>query len=529
MSNVELAETLFPHLTGVRVDRVHLKGVVVRIEAHTDALVANCPGCGEASSRVHSRYSRRLSDWSVSGREVLLDVRVRRFFCGNRRCEKKIFAELLGQLAGRYTRRTRLASRLLTSVALALGGRAGARLAHGLAVPADRMTLIRSIRAVPEPVVATPSVLGVDDFAIRRGHRYATILVDMHTHRPIDVLPDREADTLANWLRAHPSVGMICRDRGGSYAEGANRGIPGVPQVADRWHLLHNLSGHVEKAVARHRRCLRPPEPAPPTPRPPATPSRRETNTRTRWNQVHELKNRGLGTHIIARRLKMDPKTVRRYADVDSPDDLLGPALTGRRSVLDPYKPYLQARINDGVTATTVVLQEIQARGYRGGERTLRRWLIEARASIHNPPAPAPVPSARTITSWIMRPSENLSQDDTTAIKDACTQCPDIATITDLAQGFTQLVRQRHGGQLEEWITKVAAGPVTELRGFANGLRKDFDAVKAGLTLAWSSGAVEGAANRVKMIKRQMFGRANLDLLRKRILIRDHPQPSIIE
>lgn len=223
----------------------------------------------------------------------------------------------------------------------------------------------------------------------------------------------------------------------------------------------------------------------------------------------------------------MDPKTVRRYADVDSPDDLLGPALTGRRSMLDPYKPHLQARIDDGVTATTVLLKEIQDRGYRGGERTLRRWLINARAGIHNPPAPPPVPSSRTITSWIMRPAEKLSEDDTTAIKDACTQCPDIATITELAQGFTQLVRQRHGTQLEDWITKVATGPIAELRGFANGLRKDFDAVKAGLTLAWSSGAVEGTVNRVKMVKRQMFGRANRDLLRKRILVRDHPEPSI--
>jgi transposase len=444
-----------------------------------------------------------------------VEVRVRRFFCRNGGCEKKVFAEPLARLAARYARRTRLANGLLTSVALALGGRAGARLAGGLAIPANRMTLIRAVRRVPDPVVVTPSVLGVDDFATRRGHRYATILIDMHTHRPIDVLPDRDADTLATWLRAHPGVGMICRDRGGSYAEGANRAIPGVPQVADRWHLLHNLSGHVEKAVAKHRRCLRPSEPEPPTPPPPgpSSPSRRESNTRARWAQVHELKTRGLGTHIIARHLGMDPKTVRRYADVESPDDLLGPSLTGRRSLLDPFKPHLQTRIDDGVTATSVLLREIRARGYRGGERTLRRWLIDARGHLQKPPTPPPVPSSRTITGWIMRPAENLNEDDTTAIKDACTRCADIAAITELAHGFTQLVRQRQGTQLEDWITKACAGPIAEIRGFANGLRKDFDAVKAGLTLARSSGAVEGAVNRVKMVKRQMFGRANFDLL----------------
>ena len=216
-----------------------------------------------------------------------------------------------------------------------------------------------------------------------------------------------------------------------------------------------------------------------------------------------------------------------RYADVASPDDLLGPSATGRHSVLDPYKPYLQARINEGVTATSILLQEITTRGYRGGERTLRRWLIDARQHQQKPPAPPPPPASRTITGWIMRPADRLNEDDTAALKDACTRCPDIAAITELAHSFTRLVRQRAGAQLEEWIAQAAAGPISEIRAFANGLRKDFDAVRAGLTLAWNSGAVEGAVNRIKMIKRQMFGRANLDLLPKRILIRDHQQTSI--
>ncbi len=530
MSIVEIAETFLPHLSGVQVDQVQLSGPALRVQGQTVSPSAGCPSCGYLSRRVHSRYWRRLSDRAISGREVLIEVRVRRFFCADPGCDKKIFTEPLPRLAGRYGRRTVQAARLLTSVGLALGGRAGARLTTVLALPVNRMTLIRAIRRVPDPAADTPTVLGVDDFAIRRGHRYATILLDMHTHQPIDVLPDRDAETLADWLRTHPGVEMICRDRGSSYAEGANRALPGVPQVADRWHLLHNLSDHVEKAVAKHRRCLRPPEPTEPTPQPlpPQPPSRRETNTRTRWQQVHDLKNQGLGPHLIARRLGLDPKTVHRYADVASPDDLLGPAASGRRSVLDPYKPYLQTRIDEGVTATTVLLQEIIARGYRGGERTLRRWLIDAREHQHKPPAPPPPPASRAITGWIMRPTDKLNEDDTAALKDACTRCPDIATITELAHGFTRLVRHRTGAQLEDWITQAVAGPVSEIRAFANGLRKDFDAVKAGLTLTWSSGAVEGAVNRVKMIKRQMYGRANLDLLRKRILVRDHQQISII-
>lgn len=501
----------------------------MRIEARTTSSTVACPGCGVPSGRVHSRYVRRLADAAIGGREVRLDVRVRRFVCASVNCSVKTFAEPLAPLAGRYERRTRLARRLMTSVGLALGGRAGERLSAQLGAPVNRMTLIRTVRRIPDPVVVAPTVLGVDDFAIRRGHTYATILLDMHTHQPIDVLPDRDADTLAAWLRDHDGVQIICRDRGGSYAEGANRALPGVPQVADRWHLLHNLSGYVDKAVARHRRCLvpaPPPEPAPPPQ--PAPPSRREANTRTRFVEIHRLKDQGLGTHVIGRRLGMDPKTVRRYAQATSVEDLLGPACTGRRSVLDAHKPDLHSRIGEGVTSTNRLLAEIRGRGYRGGERTLRRWLIQTRGQKRQPPAPPPPPPSRTITGWIMRPDDKLSDDATTALKNACAACPDIAAVTELAHGFTTLVRQRQGDRLEDWITRACAGPIPEIRTFANGLRKDLDAVTAGLTLTWSSGPVEGAINRIKMIKRQMYGRANLDLLRKRIIVRDH-QPSPIK
>lgn len=522
MSNVDLLRLLFPQLSDVRVESVRLVRGAVRIVAVTMTPVAACPNCGISSGRVHSHYARRLCDTAVGGREVVIDVQVRRFRCVNAACDRKVFAEQLPSLAGRYARRTLLAGQLLTSVGLAAGGRAGARLAGRLAVPASRTTLIRILRTVPDPSVVTPTVLGVDDFAIRRGHRYATILIDMHTHQPVDVLPDRTANALADWLAAHPGVRMICRDRGGSYAEGAKRADPGIQQVADRWHLLHNLSGHVQNAVARHRRCLRspPPDPPPPTPATPAPPGQREANTTSRWQQIHQLKATGAGTYRIARELRVDPKTVRRYAAADSPDDLLGPARTGRRSLLDPHKPYLQARIDEGVISTTQLLQEIVARGYRGGERTLRRWLVAARTHRERPPAPPPPPSSRTITSWIMRPADKLSEDDTAALKDARALCPDIAAITDLAHGFTDLVRQRHGDQLDGWIRTAAASGYPEIRGFATGLRKDLDAVTAGLTLHWSSGAVEGQVNRIKMIKRQMFGRAKFDLLRTRILAR---------
>ena len=519
------------------IEQIDLVGGSVQIWAHPRAMQACCPGCGGESARVHSRYERKLADAAVAGRRVEIRLRVRRFFCDGQDCGVRTFAEQVAGLTARYARCTVLLRGMLESIGLALAGRAGTRLATALGLPATRSTLLRVIRALPDPVIGTVTVLGVDDFALRRGHVYGTVLVDIDTHQPIDLLADREAETFAAWLREHPGTEVVCRDRAGAYAQGARTGAPEAIQVADRWHLWHNLAEHVDKTVAAHHGCLGQPDTIKPevgiepgtaddlVERAEAAQVQRKENsalvtrTKARYQAVHDLKADGKGIKTIVRELGLAKETVRRFYRATNVEELLAKPRTGRPSVLDAYQPYLHDRCNAGITNASTLYQQITEQGYCGSQGTVAIYLAPFRELGAAPPPKPAVPKVRQITSWMLRHSEDLDIEQQLQLKQVLTACPHLdATATHVAT-FAEILTGRHGDRLDSWMAAVDAANLPHLHRFVTGLRRDYQAVRNGLTLPHSSGSVEGNVNRIKMLKRQMYGRANFDLLRKRILL----------
>ena len=500
---------------------------------------------------MHGGYSRVMADGAAGGRPVLIVLAVRRFRCGNPGCTAVTFAEQAAGLSERYRRRSVPLLGMLAGFGLELAGRAAARLAGTLGIAVHPATVLRLIAAAAEPeVTAAPEVLGVDDFALAKGQVYGTVLVDMRTGDVIDLLPDREAASFEAWLKAHRGATVICRDRAGNYAEGARAGAPDAIQVADRWHLWHNLGEYAGKTVAAHRGCLKdqpgggdadgttaPGTADTPGQEPPGQGERavmpdgfldacgRERRlvrrTRDRYAEIHRRLDAGESLSAISRVTGLDRKTVQRFARAGSAGELLGNA-TSRESKLDDFTPYLRQRWNDGVTDAAALHAELRERGWAGSEQTVRRYVRPFRQALAAPdPAPA-VPKTRQITRWLLTRPDRLQADEQAQLEAIRARCPHIDALAGHVTSFAEMMTARTGSRdLESWLAAVEADDQAGLRSLAAGIRNDQQAVTNGLTLHWNSGKVKGTVNKIKMIKRQMYGRAGFELLRKRVIL--HP------
>ncbi|GGR01887.1 ISL3 family transposase [Kitasatospora griseola] len=518
---------VWPEVEDLVVEQIRTDENVVRVDAHSRRPAAECPSCGAMGGRVHSTYRRRLADRPLGGRLVVLTLRVRRFFCDHGGCSRRTFAEQVQRLTERHGRATEAAVRMLKAVGLAVGGRAGSRLAPYLGLRASRGTILRQVRRLPDPPASAVRVLGVDEFAFRKGHTYGTVLIDVETHRPIDLLPDRAADTLAAWLAEHPGVEIVCRDRSSAFSEATRRAAPEAIQVADRWHLLHSLTRAVERTAHAHRACLLKDadrtapdmilaliEPVPPADDPPD--SQIIARVRQRHKDVHDRLNRGDSLSAISRELQLDRKTVRRYATSDL-DDLVASARDRRPELLARFKSYIQQRYRTGGTNAAQLYREIHERGYRGSKVVVRRYVATLRAGTAVE-EPRPIPRPRRIAAWIMRRPDSLTAGERTQLDQVLDACPDLAVAAELARDFAAITRERRGTELPTWMDRALTNGPQPIQSFAAFLQNDWDAVINGLTLKWNSGAVEGQVTRIKLIKRRSYGRASFPLLRTLVL-----------
>jgi transposase len=532
----------------------------VTIRAVAEATDVRCPVCGEPADRVHSRYERTLADLPWARFAVRLHVQVRRFFCANPTCPRTIFAERLAGIAEACAHRTERQRDALLRIAVANGGEAGARLAAHLGYPVSPDTLLRLIRGAPDRELPTPAVLGVDDWAIRKGLTYGTILVDLERHRPVDLLPDRSSETLATWLKAHPGVEVIARDRGGAYAEGARDGAPDAIQVADRWHLADNLADVLDAFFRGKGSCLkaaaaalvaqsqaqakdRDDEAAPSSltdaiyqgkrrhPQPERWRERAEAaaeegvaRRREKYEQARALHATGASVAQIARMVGTSRMTVYKYLR-EGPPQRKRHSVHGRQRVLEPYEPYLLTRWNEGCRMATVLWREIRARGFAYSLTNVQRFVAQLRREGPPPDnrprtalTKAHGPPPRLVASLVLRRPERRTDEQRAYLKLLFAEDAAIAAAVDLAEDFLVMLRRRQGERLAAWLDAAEASGVDELKRFAGKLRADQDAVQAGLTLRHSNGQTEGHVTKLKLVKRQGYGRAKVDLLRQRLL-----------
>ena len=544
--------TLLTDPFGLSLQSISSAPQVVTLVIRSTPPQSACPRCQQLSTRVHSRYVRGAADLPWQGVAVRLQLHARRFFCLNDGCPQQIFCERLAEVIAPHARRTLRLNEALRLIGFALGGNPGARLALSLGMSVSHDTLLRRIRRAALPAHPTPRVLGVDDWAKRKGHRYGRILVDLEQRRPIDLLPDREAETLAAWLRAHPGVEVISRDRSGAYADGARKGAPAALQVADRFHLLQNLTETVQRYMSRQQKLigqaverLRPKPAAPaaaiqavaekrdePAPISAARVKQRVTSRGEhryeRYLAVREMHRQGASILSIAEHFRMHRRTVRLFLRAEEYPERARTQV--RDSQVERYVPYLKQRWDAGCHNAAQLYREIRAQGFRGKARSLRQYLERWRAQLPlalqrrrkneagDYPLPPVVLSSRRTAWHLLRAAEELTAEQRSLIEQLCLLSPEVAAVQQLGQAFQQMVKGREVGKFEDWLRAAQESGVVEMQGFATSLQSDRAAVEAALSTAWSQGQVEGQITRLKLIKREMFGRANFDLLRRRVL-----------
>ena len=475
-----------------------------------------CPSCGRSSRSIHSHYWRKASDLPLGGRRVRLLVKARRFRCNSVLCGQKIFAERVehGVLAP-WARRTQRLNLIVHHLGLALGGRPASRFADRLMVPVSKDTLIRTVRRFGTPSPIPPRVIGIDDWAWRRNHRYGTLICDLERRRPIKLLPDREPATAQAWLSHQGQVEIVARDRGGGYGLAISRGLPQAVQVADRWHLMENASRAFLEAVRKSMRLIRrsigvtriDPELLTAAEKIQYEGFLRREDTS---QAVMALFNDGISIKEIVRRTGHSRGLVRQITRGVHTD-----VFRTRESSLEPYLEWLDSRWEKGDRNGADLWRRLRRRGFKGSLRVVGEWATRRRRAEQTDAALRRIPSARTIARFMTTGRDRLTKSETVIVAAIEANVPHLVAARSQLEAFHAMIRTRNSGGLADWLERSSQGLMAS---FAKGVQRDRAAVEAAVTSTWSNGQTEGQITKLKLVKRQMYGRGKIDLLEARLV-----------
>ena len=527
-------KTLLKLPCGWRCCRQIISSDGITLHLHGKRKTAQCPECFKRSDSVHSCRRRRIQHLPCSGQTLWLVFSVRHWYCRNPACSRKIFAESLAPFAGSHQQSSQALQNLQRQLGLIAGGEAGKRAATAAGLRCSADTLLRRVINTPETKQSGAPHVGIDEWAWHRGHCCGMLIVNLDTHRPLVLLPGRDQRTLATWFRKYPEIQVVSRDRSGVYATAAREGAPQARQVADRWHLLKNIGDEPERMMYRHIPLIRlvaselsPKKSPDPEPSVPAASLRRSERLKQqtrkkrhqRWTEVMALHNKGCSFREISRITGLSRVTVSRWVRSGTfPEMSTRPPKLG---LLDPWREWLKEQREIGKYNASRIWREMVARGVTGSETIVRHAVAKWRKGWIPPiTTAARPPSVSRVSRWLMpwriiRGEENYAS---RFISLMCEKEPELKIAQQLVLKFYRILKTQNKSQLSSWFTRVHESGSAELRRVAAGMEADAAAICEAISSRWSNGVVEGHINRLKMLKRQMYGRAGFELLRQRVM-----------
>ena len=505
----------------------------------------------------HSTYWRTLRDLSAQGAPVVVNARLGRWRCRNQLCDRRIFTERVPGLASPFARRTVRLSEIVRLIGHNAGGRPSERLMKRLGMPVSDTTILAGLRKYAGArseigcLASSVRVAGVDDWAWRKGHKYGTIIVDLERRAVVDVLADRSAATMANWFKAHPNVDVVSRDRAGLYAEAAREGAPQAKQVADRFHLMQNFRETVERQLGGYEAPIQDSGISgggnqAPSALPARSDRRSDAAARTRlirrdrqavrqqiFNEIRALFEGGNSIGEIARKLGLGRRRVERWVRrIDVPDRN---TMASTPSSPAYFGVLLERRWAEGITKVRHLFEEIRRRGYIGSFSHLARFLAPWRSGAPSldddeQEALAPVRvrtldpmtgraiSPLTAAALCVEPRGQMTARQAASVDALKAGSAEFTTMRRLAMQFRGLLRSGTAERLDAWLTDARASGIYAMQRFAKTIRQDLEAVRNAVSEPWSNGQTEGQINKLKTLKRAMYGRAGVDLLRARMM-----------